>query len=871
MPFFMLFNEDSTRQYNLRLFRENLQQYTSNFNVNLAVSLKPLAQVRKMIRAKSLKRITEEIVLNKLAEPLQSHGFKHIKTQNCFKKSKGNFDHIIYYSAPYSPLVFDEETDELLLKIDFCPAIISTKFDKWVDKTLKARSHFRHNLEFTNCIEVVDYDQLNEADFFEPSASRKFKNNVFSMITGTDTTKRTDIAKFIAKLPEIVTSFNNLSAATGLYEHSDDGYRAYYRLLVFEKELALAKELYQKKIEELKTKIQEKLKINPDEAKKSIQAFEGLNEEANILVDIEVSNPFTRDLKKAATKDQKIRLAPKLGYKEHLRFDTSMIDFAPSDVNDKGEMLLNTTNGELIKINADGEFKTIAKLAFDNCFERHRICFETSWLKNPGVFACNNFIIEENDEIIELPLAFDTSSYKENSLDPKIKELVYDEILEQFHILFTPKKSIPSAIHETYHFIYNRKGTLISTKMIERNCIKLNLPRKELIATCKDNSFDILDFDGSIKANYKFGDGNHNVALSPDGKWLICHFYRAKSQCYNLETGKKKTLWAHPTYIKGYKEKFYSDIHNNFGLTNCVFSPDGSYIVGGADHGKYVVWDTTKFERKELVPSEAAWEIFNWYTSTLGRNTKNYFVPYIAKLEDQEFFVSRGYSILDISFIDQGKYIITSVGKSLLVWDAEFKNVGHVWGIDKVICTDNYLVLKTAKELVIFKRDLNFNDSFESSVFKERTEEILFVRNLFLDEVAGKSTNDVYKDPKEAHYLFVDYNEIMASNTATKEELNAETTTSKAEDQSKKEETKDDDSTETSIVNEKDENSTTEEIKEDSSITNPVDNEEIIEKTAIINPVANKEVEESITEKVETEKPKKKKGFFARLFGRNKN
>jgi hypothetical protein len=696
-----------------------------------------------MIRAAAIKRITEEIVLSKLAPSLKTFGFKYVKTKSLFKKSQGNFDHIIAIKTLHSPLVFDEDADELFLKFDILINVKSPKFDKWIKKTLKTSSYFYHRVEGHRCLEAVNFEQLEEKDFYKPSESRKFKNYVTSLITGPDTEPRINLTEFKGQLPRITMLLNDLATAVDLFEHKSPLFRNYYRLLVFENEIALAKTNYLKTIEEGIKSIEEMLKKNPTEAKKRLEGFDDLIEEAQILLPIEITNPFTRSLKKVNLKDQKVRLAPQLGYEESLRFDTTMVDIKSLAIYDAGTILILTTKYKLIKIDASGAFKTIAQLAFDPCFQNDRHnSLKVRWMSTPGIFVCNNYLIDENDAVIELPLDFDTSKYKENTLDPNIKTLAFDESIAQFHILFMPYKPYSGKFNETYHFIYDSAGTLLATNTIERNCFKLNLQRKELIATCKDNSCDVLDFDGNIKTNLKFGNGNNNIAMSPDGNLLVFHFYGAKSQVYHLDTGKKSTLWAHPTYIKGYKEKFYNDINHNFGLTMCTFSPDGNYLVGCADHGKYVVWDTKKFERKELIPSEASMDIFNWFTTTVTGNTarRNYFTPYVATLENQEFFVNRRYDIKEISFLQNGSYTITQISDSLLCWDATFKNVGHVYGIGRVtFSSNNYLAFISKNELVVCKRDPNFNDTFESSVFREQKGEDSFIQNILIEKSEEKT------------------------------------------------------------------------------------------------------------------------------------
>jgi hypothetical protein len=262
-----------------------------------------------------------------------------------------------------------------------------------------------------------------------------------------------------------------------------------------------------------------------------------------------------------------------------------------------------------------------------------------------------------------------------------------------------------------------------------------------------------MDFKGNIKGNYKYGNGNDHIELSSDGKLMLLHFYSTKSQLYNLDNKKKQTLWAHPTFLKNYKENFYNDINHNFGLTTCKFTPDGKHIIGGADHGKYVIWDTKKFERKELIPNQASLKIFNWFTTTISndKSTENYFKPYAVEHEKQNLFINRGYDISNISFIKNGKYIITQVSDCLLVWNSDFENIGHIYGIGRVtFSANNFLIYKDKNELVVHQKVNDFNNDFESSVFKEYEKENsnITTHNIGKEDLEAKQIEEKIADIK---------------------------------------------------------------------------------------------------------------------------
>ncbi|UPS92074.1 hypothetical protein [Bizionia sp. M204] len=700
-----------------------------------------------MIKADSLKKLSEKIVLNGLLGKLESIGFKYLKSKQHFKRTIGNFDQIISFGTSHSPLEFNENTDELYLKFHINANIESPKFDKWIKKEIKSRSYFRHLIENVKCIELVDFNTLNKDDFFTPTESRKFKNYITSSLIGEDNDKRITFLEFEKKLAEIIKSFDNLNTAKDLYNNKTQAFRDYLRLLVFEGENEQAKVVYLEKYNHIKNQIDFDNTEKVEETKKTIQSLEKFASEIEIFFNLKLENPFKRELKKLESKKEKIKLSADLGFKEHFRFDSSLLEVDSFDINDLGEVLIITEEKEVIKINANGNIKNIGKLEIKDCFKNNLSNSKVKWIENSNTFSCDNYLLSENDELIELIFDFDKTKFKTNEISLFIKELNFDNSKKQYHFLYLLNYK------HTYHSIYDEKGQLISTNSFDNNILKLNLARKEYIALSEKNSVDIIDFKGNVKENYKYGNGNESIALSPDGKLMLLHSYSTKSQLYNLENKKKQTLWAHPTFLKNYKENFYNDINHNFGLSTCKFTPGGKHIIGGADHGKYVVWDTKKFERKELIPNESSLKIFNWFTTTIsnGNTTENYFKPYSVEYENQNLFINRGYDISKISFLENGKYIITQVSDCLLVWNKDFENIGHVYGIGRVtFSANNFLIYKNKNELVVHRKVNKFNNDFESSIFKEFEKENsnITTHNIEKEDLEVKQIEDKIADIK---------------------------------------------------------------------------------------------------------------------------
>ena len=656
-----------------------------------------------MIKASSIRKLTDQIVIKKLMTHLEPHGFKYLKSKKNIKRTVGDFDHNISVHTLSSPLEFNSETDELSLKFNIRASVESPKFDKWLADKLKIQTRHNELLQIANCVESIEFDALNEGDFFTPNESQKFKHVVSAALAGSDDLHM-QLSDFINRLPEWLRSFDSYPST---HLKSDD--RANLKLLVFQDKLELAKDLYLQRHSEMKSRISENLETDRNTAKEQIRYFDFFVSEAQILLDLNLDNSFERSLVGVPIKHQRVKLADQLGFEERARFDTSLISIRSFDINNDGECLILREDGVATRIDKSGSSKKLAKINFGPDQFRNA---KVKWLRSANRFICGNYILSDTDQWIEL--SCDTEDdQKQSSL--QIRELLFASHDKTFHLIYSWERD------DFHHSIFDLSGKLLSTQTISEKFAKLNLARKEYIVRGEGNAFDVVSFDGVAKGTFKYKNGNDHIALSPMGDKMVLHFYSTSSKVHDLETNKNHVLWAHSTHIKGYKETFYNDIHHNFGMTYCTFAPDGKHIIGGAEHGKYVVWDTQKYQRKELFPSDKSQSIFDWsktiYTSE-GKTEKR-FTPYGAKLGGQEHFVNRGYNISKVSFLDDGKYSISQVGDSLLVWDSKFQNVGHVNGIGRAVFSEaNYLAINPDNEFVIFERVKAFSDNFESSLFK---------------------------------------------------------------------------------------------------------------------------------------------------------
>ncbi len=367
-------------------------------------------------------------------------------------------------------------------------------------------------------------------------------------------------------------------------------------------------------------------------------------------------------------------------------------------INSLCDILIFSDNKNIIKLNAKGEILLEKEIEPHKGYEKF-FNLKTGLIPETDEFYVNNYIITKNNKITELILPNEKKSSKK-LLNPHIIDLVYSIKKEKYIVLY-----------ENYMLTYSINGDLLQSADVEKGFYNRIIPEKEWILTQKrDTANLILGFDGQLIGNYEYGNGNNRYEFSPSYEYLVCFFYSTKSQFYDLTNGKKATLWAHPTFIKDYKETMYNDINHNFGMTIAKFSPDCNYIVGGADHGKYVAWSLPKLERIELIPQSEVIdqllpEVKTEYSAQGSREivTK----PELIILENQTFLKNRGNDLSNIIFFENGDLFLTEIGygKFILVWDRNFNNITHQ-SIDGRIDfhSNKYLTKRTKTELVIYEQ-----------------------------------------------------------------------------------------------------------------------------------------------------------------------
>jgi WD40 repeat protein len=308
--------------------------------------------------------------------------------------------------------------------------------------------------------------------------------------------------------------------------------------------------------------------------------------------------------------------------------------------------------------------------------------------RNSKVLFFNDIVVKENGFI---PLIYNTDIKKNGLIQPVPYSQVYIPQRNMYAFLISNYKN-----HEM-HFFSNEGVSITKIQFLEKP-IEI-IPEIEIVLCEKeDKSCEVYSLDGvhkysmpSNNARYSFKqhyDYNLNANL------FLSAWYHTKSQLYKLSTGEfVKHLWAHPTNMPGYKEKLYSDIHHNFGMSTFKFSPNGDYIVGGADHGKYVAWTTNDLNRYELIPDEP-------YLQRLGNAE-------IIEFEGQRILKNRGNEMWKILFFEEGKYFGFQVKKDLLIWDSKFNHIDTILDLGYVNnIIEDQLFVENEDKIEVYKLTL---------------------------------------------------------------------------------------------------------------------------------------------------------------------
>lgn len=621
-----------------------------------------------MIKKDSIKKLIEQVIHKRVEGDLASLGFKYAKSKSQFSKNVDKFKQIISISHYNASIEFDETKDLIQLRFRIASAIEILRFEKWCEKEYGQKHRIYHRLNnfryFYNLSEI----ELGILETFSPTKSQQFKANVSRAIAGP---KKEEVISFDEIELQGFQLFNaNLDLFCNpllMYENRrNENDISYIRMLEYLDEIELAKNENIKSIEFWKSHLEKTEFKTISDRNLALTNYnkrvELINQRFSTKMQkwtenfspFEINNNSTKTISKEfATLDLKVSVknpsSKIIGY--------FAIDDDYFQIREDGSILKHNSNGQ---ISSKYQVETFDKIP----------PYSINFSQNTKKIFVGDLVVEQTKSF---PLEYRSQIKKNETILPIPFSQVYYAKKNEFAFLISNYKK--HEIHFCDEFGKHLRVIELPEKPIEI------IPEHQIILCEKgDKACQVYDLEGQFKysmpsnnARYSFK-SNYDYNLLSD--MFLSGWYYTKSQLYNLTTGELvKHLWAHPTNIKGYKEILYSDINHNFGMERFRFSPKGDYIIGGADHGKYVAWTTKDIKRIELIPSQE-------YLSKLNDAV-------VVKIEGQQMLKNRGNHMGEIVFLDEGNLFGFQIGKDLLIWNMEFKHIetyediGYIKQIDQ--------------------------------------------------------------------------------------------------------------------------------------------------------------------------------------------
>lgn len=650
-----------------------------------------------MIRPEKIKELTNEKIITLLDQELTKFGFKFLKSKSQFVRKENDFNQILEIKA-FSQLSLNEQTDQRFLIFDVTVMLEMPNYDKWYFEKLGERNYFYLWIGRLRSQVEVSFEDFDKDSFYTLTASQEFKNNVAFLLIGESAQQKiVPIEDFLSiNIPDLVLELSQKSDVLNIYANRKFPSEHMFMLL-YGGHTENANEAFKQHFQYTINRIEAEKLISDAEARRTIEDLDKFIKNIHKITNLSFTNPYERTIKVLNQKNDTFDFSDKTKFNETLRLDISQFDVKSVNINLNGDILLFTRCQNIIKLNSKGE------IVFRKEIEPRKGFEEISWdvpsgtINGSNDFFVNNYIITNGNEFLELALPL--KDLKKGKLQsPYIGDLA-----------FSDKKNAYFILYKDQFITYTKSGEL--EKVINLEQIyghKIILEKEWIVMEERDSSHIILDFEGNRVGRYEYGNGNQYFEISANYEYLINFFYSTKSNFYNLTTGKKHTLWAHPTFIKGYKETMYSDINNNFGIDVAKFSPDSKYIVGGAEHGKYVAWTLPKLERIELIPqAEMISLLYPHVVTRLSHDKSEDIVTRaeLVELENQTFLKNRGNSISNIIFFEKGDIFITELDYDsfVLSWDRNFKNLTYKSIQGRLnYHAERYLSQKSATELIVY-------------------------------------------------------------------------------------------------------------------------------------------------------------------------
>lgn len=472
-----------------------------------------------MVKESKIKELIYGKVAGLLIDQLSNLGFKYAKSKQQFVRQHGNIHHIIFLYYPTAPLIYDDDKDRLFLSFSLGSAVEVPNFDKWYTEKTGDTSRFSVRKDTLNAEMEISMDEFVAEDFYTPTPAQQFKRRISRSLSNDQGKQVISYDELInEKLPQFAKAIIELSDIEKIFNASaNQRYHQHISLFVFAGQIEKANEFfdvaYQKFIEE----IEEKQKTDAAEAIKYAGYLDGFIATVQKLSKRLYNNPFRRSVKVLDKQNEKFELSSTIQFIESLRLDISNFSIWATHLNSKGEILLITGENKIFKFSAGGELLLEKEITQSAGFEKLANP-RTGSIKNTDIFFVNNYIIDKDNTVIELPLPVNKQKGKKLQ-SPHITDLVWSQKNDQYLMLY-----------QDAFITYNKTGEIEKSIPVKGNYYNRIIVEKEWIINQISDANVLLDFTGQTIGTYEFAKGNYYYEISNSFEHLICFFYATKSQ-----------------------------------------------------------------------------------------------------------------------------------------------------------------------------------------------------------------------------------------------------------------------------------------------------------------------------------------------------
>ena len=418
----------------------------------------PNKLTNKMVKENKIKELINDKVVLLVNQEINKYGFKYLKSKGHFIRQDNGFNQIVSIYTPYSPLAYDENTEQFFLTFNISSGIEIPEYEKWHLEKLGEKTHFSYGIDkLTSQIEL-SLNDFDSESFYEANASQQFKRSVTLSIMGgsdqqQDIISINDLLK--TNIPNLVSKLKENSNILQIHKNREYPYQYTY-LLLFGGYQEMAYEELHKYYEHLLNEIETKIKVSETEASSHIGALNRLIKESQKITTLSFNNPYKRSVKISDTQNDYFEFSRKTKFSEILRLDTSQFDIKSVDINSKGDILLFARSQKIIKLNSYGKLLLEQDIETKKGFDTDFWGVPSGVVNGTNHFYVNNYIVKDENTILELPLPI--QKLKKGKLqNPHISDFAFCEKANKYLI-----------IYEDNFIIYNIDGQVEKTLILEQ-------------------------------------------------------------------------------------------------------------------------------------------------------------------------------------------------------------------------------------------------------------------------------------------------------------------------------------------------------------------------------------------------------------------